>query len=99
MAVAAFLAGRPGWFSDLRHRTAIPIREHTALAIWVGAHRDLVRFGGVVAAVIGLYVGDLSVWSIVWIALLLVAFQIGIGFVAAPRSNQSQPRAEGSLRG
>ena len=82
MAIVAFLAGHPGWFAGIRRRVEGRTASTTAFGAWVGGHRDLVRFGGVVLAVIGLALVELSWASVLWIVALLVAFELGVSYLA-----------------
>ena len=82
VAIVAFLVGHPDWFAGIRRRFEGRTAATTGLGAWVSAHRDVVRFGGVVLAVIALALVELSWASVLWIVALLVAFELGVTYLA-----------------
>jgi hypothetical protein len=103
MGVGAYLAGRPAWLERLRTRlTAAASSDSAARArTWVAAHRDGLRLAGLAVALIVLYLVNLSWPSVIVVGVLLVAYELGIGSIAAratpavgqsPASTGTRPR-------
>lgn len=90
VGIAAYLGGRPAWLARLREHLRVAPEQHTALGAWVGGHRDPVRFAGVAVALLALLVVEISWASVLWIALVLLVFEIGVSYLAGP----PEPEAE-----
>jgi hypothetical protein len=84
VGTAAYLAGRPAWLVRLRAGAGPPLREAAAVG-WAAAHRAGVRFAIAVAAVLVLYVVELSWASVAWVAGALVALELAVTYLAGPR--------------
>ena len=89
VAVVAALTGPYPWARALRHGTVSAVRQvgRTArderTAAWVADHRDALRIGIVVAAILVLLVADLS-----WFGLLVLAVVVGgleLSLVSVPQ--------------
>jgi hypothetical protein len=83
VAVAAHLAGRPMWLRRLgeRLRTAPGGEAPSRVAAWAHAHSDGLRLGGVVVALIALFLVHLSWASIILILVLLGLYELGLGYL------------------
>jgi hypothetical protein len=91
MGVGAYLAGRPRWLERLGARMATAASSERAdrARSWVVAHRDGLRIGGVAIALIVLFLIDLSWLSVIVVALLVLAYELGIGWLAARPTRQT----------
>jgi hypothetical protein len=85
MGLGAYLAGRPRWFERLKARLATEATSDRANRVgrWVAAHRDGLRIGGVAVALVILFLVDLSWLSVIVVALLLLAYELAIGWLAS----------------
>jgi hypothetical protein len=85
MGLGAYLAGRPRWFERLKARLATVATSDRANRVgrWVAAHRDGLRIGGVAVALVILFLVDLSWLSVIVVALLLLAYELAIGWLAS----------------
>jgi Fe-S cluster biogenesis protein NfuA len=94
LGVAAYLAGRPAWLVRLgdRARTPATSARLQRLGRWARDHSDGLRFGGVVAALVVLYLVDLSWLSVLVILVLLVAYQLAVSaLLSLPSQEGEQP--------
>jgi hypothetical protein len=94
VAVAAYLAGRPAWVVRLGDRagTGAASARLVGLGRWAREHRDGLRFGGVIAAVVVLYFVELSWLSVIVTLLLLGAYELGLSYLLSlPGQGQQQP--------
>ena len=69
-----------GWFSDIGRALTGPATRGQLgpAALWAGAHRDALMFGGAALFVILLLVLDLSIGWILLVALLLLAYELTV---------------------
>jgi hypothetical protein len=94
VGVAAYLAGRPSWLKRLgdRARTGTASPRFQRFGRWAAERRDGLRLGGVIAAVIVLYLVELSWLSVIVILLLLVAYQLGVSYLLSlPGQDRQEP--------
>jgi hypothetical protein len=92
VGVAAYLAGRPAWLVRLGDRARTPTASARLQRIgrWARDHSDGLRFGGVVAALVVLYLVDLSWLSVLVILVLLVAYQLAVSALLSLPSQESE---------
>jgi hypothetical protein len=85
MGLGAYLAGRPRWFERLKARLATEATSERAnrAGRWVATHRDGLRIGGVAVALVILFLVDLSWLSVIVVALLLLAYELAIRWLAS----------------
>ena len=77
--LVALVSGPYPWAVRLRAWVRDIGRALTSLAaLWAGAHRDALMFGGAVAFVILLLVLDLSIGWVLLVALLLLAYELAV---------------------
>lgn len=94
VAVSAYLAGRPAWVVRLGDRagTGAASARLVGFGRWAREHRDGLRFGGVLAAVVVLYLVELSWLSVIVTLLLLGAYQLGLSYLLSlPGQDWQQP--------
>lgn len=91
VAVVALLTGPYRWARALRTGTAsgaralagavgstVSRRPDDPVVAWVGAHREVLQIGGVVAGILALLVVDLSWLGLVLLVALVGAFELGV---------------------
>jgi hypothetical protein len=92
VGVAAYLAGHPRWLVRLADgsRTPVASARLQRLGRWAREHRDGLRFGGVVAAVIVLYLVGVTWISVLVIVVLLVAYQLAVSSLLSLSSEEGE---------
>ncbi|MGH9227532.1 MAG: hypothetical protein ACRD07_02170 [Acidimicrobiales bacterium] len=116
VAVAALVTGPYPWAQALRSGTvsgaralagavgsAVARRPDDPVVAWVGAHREVLQIGGIVAGILALLVLDLSWLGLVLLVVLVGAFELGvqrladIGPRAAPPAGPAVPPGGGPV--
>jgi ABC-type multidrug transport system fused ATPase/permease subunit len=94
VGVAAYLAGRPAWLVRIgdRARTGAASARFQRFGRWAGERRDGLRLGGVIAAVVLLFLVELSWFSVIVVLLLLAAYQLGVSYLLSlPGQDRQEP--------
>jgi hypothetical protein len=63
-------------------RSAVRRRPDDPVVAWVGAHREVLQVGGIVAGILALLVVDLSWLGLVLLVVLVGAFELGVQRIA-----------------
>jgi hypothetical protein len=63
-------------------RSAVRRQPDDPVVAWVGAHREVLQVGGIVAAILALLVVDLSWLGLVLLVVLVGAFELGVQRIA-----------------
>jgi hypothetical protein len=89
---AAYLAGRPAWVERLgdRARAGAASARFRRFAVLAREHRDGLRLGGFIAALVVLYIVGLSWLSLIVIVVLLVAYQVGVSYLLSLPGQERQ---------
>ncbi len=83
VAIAAFVATRPGWFDAVGRWVARLFRVSADLSVppsatsrWLAAHLDLLRIGGVGVAVVVMLIAPKTWWWLIGVVLVLIAYEL-----------------------
>ncbi|HEY4584121.1 MAG TPA: hypothetical protein VI980_05925 [Acidimicrobiia bacterium] len=94
LGFAVYLSGRPAWAMRVKQwwdQLMEPSPGGSATARWVSAHYDLVRVIGVVAAVVALYIPDLS---LLWVVVVGVVLALYLWLASEIRKRAALPEEE-----
>jgi hypothetical protein len=104
VAVVALLTGPYGWARALRRgtvsgaqavagaaRSAINREPDDPVVAWVGAHREVLQAGGIIAGILALLVLDLSWLGLFLVVALVVAFELVVQRLADIGASSAPP--------
>jgi len=104
VAVVALLTGPYGWARALRRgtvsgaqavagaaRSAINREPDDPVVAWVGAHREVLQAGGIIAGILALLVLDLSWLGLFLVVALVVAFELVVQRLADIGASNAPP--------
>jgi hypothetical protein len=104
VAAVALLTGPYGWALAARRRivslartlaaavtAAVTRGPDEATVAWVGAHREVLQAGAIVAGILVLLVGDLSWLGLLLLALVIVGFELAVTRIAQLTPERHSP--------
>jgi hypothetical protein len=95
-AVVAYVAGRPAWIGRLSERTSQLITSSpggSELDRWVAANYDRLRIGGIVVAVVVIFITGFEIIPVLVVGVLLALFLWGI-WASNNRATHAAPTPE-----